>query len=165
MMKLPGSLCWILSSLVFAVRLVGAAEMEQLVLLPEMQKPEGIVYESYQRREELRTRSDSNAAMEAFRSKIVESWPQVTSIDWAEWSRYQVEATRGWHPPKSPGELSGQVVGRDDSTGRLFLEFRGPRLPASHEIVYRYLYFYSTFDPGTRKLGPIIATIRGWVLE
>lgn len=164
-MKLPRSVWIPLFSLFLAAGLPFASGAEKLVLVPEMEKPAGIVYEPAQQRDKLRSRADSAEALDALRAKVDASWSEVVATDWAQWSRYQVEATRGWKAPTTPGPLEGQIIGRDDATGRLYLELRGPRLPAKHEIVYRYLYFYSSFDPATKQLGPLVATIRGWVLE
>jgi hypothetical protein len=143
----------------------GVALAGDLVLVPEMQRPPGIVYEPVARRRELESRPESAKALEQLRRRVAELWPQLLKVDFVELSRYQVEATRGFRLPAEPGELEGHAVGRDEKDGRLYLELRGPRLPASHAIVYRYLYFYSSFDPATGELGPVIATIRGWVEE
>ena len=56
-------------------------------------------------------------------------------------------------------------MGRDSEAGLLYLEFQGPRLPARYDIVHRYLFFYASFDPATGQVGPVVTTIRGWVLE
>ena len=164
-MKLSRSLWITLFSLLLPSGLSFAADAEKLVVVPEMEKPAGIVYDPARRREQLRARSDSSEALDALRAKVADAWPDVVAVDWVQWSRYQVEATRGWKAPTAPGPLEGQIIGRDEATGRLSLELRGPRLPTKYEIVHRYLYFFSTFDPATKQLGPLVVTIRGWVLE
>ncbi len=136
-----------------------------LVLVPEMERPAQIIYQRRARRQALNSQKEARMALELLARVIAQNWPEIQKIDYETLSRFHVEMTKGWKPPEEPVISNAQVVGRDDGTGKLFLEAYGPRLPARYEIVYRYLVFYSSYDPVTHQLGPLVVTIRGRVLE
>lgn len=143
--------------------LPGAAP--DFTLVPEMERPAGVLYQDEDERLALRTKEAARRGLAALEQRIRALWPLLAEVDLVELSRYQVEATRSFRWPAEPGELEGQAVGVDEDAGLWHLELRGPRLPARYEIVHRHLYFYSTFDPATGELGSLVVTIRGWVLE
>ena len=136
-----------------------------LILVPEMERISGIRVERPSRRTELQSGPEAERALAAMRKRVTELWPQIRRVDLLALSRYQVEATKGYVLPDQPVELQARVVGRDARTGSLSVEIRGPRLPAKHAIVYRYLYLYCSFDPQTGTTDPLTVTIRGWVEE
>src|SRR5262245_39395398 len=124
----------------------GRAAQDELVLVPEMQRPSGILFDSAARRNELESRPESKRALELLRKRVEQLWPRLREVDLVALSRYQIEATRSFRLPPEPGGFEARIVGRDEKDGRLFLELRGPRLPARHAIVYRYLYLYCSFE-------------------
>lgn len=158
--------CRVLAGWIGLLFAFGPARAEEdLVLVPEMQPPQGILFEPAARRRELDGRPEAPRALDLLRKRVAQLWPRLCEVDLAELSRHHVEMTRGFRLPGEPGELEGRVIGRDAKDGRLYLELRGPRLPARFAIVFRYLYIYSSFEPATGTLGPLVVTIRGWVEE
>lgn len=135
-----------------------------LVLVPEMERPGGILYQDREARVALRSRRESEPALGLFRERAIELWPSIRRVDLLALSRVQVESTRGYSLPDRPGPFSGAVIGRE-LNGRLHLELRGPRLPTKYDIVHRYLYLYTVYDPSRSSFGETVVTIRGWVLE
>lgn len=134
-------------------------------LVPEMERPPGVLALSKTERQTLQKSDLARQGLARMEEEVRALWPRVREIDLVELSRYQVEATRDFRLAAEPGDFEGQVLARDDETKRWHLELRGPRLPARYDIVYRYLYFYATYDPATKKIDDLLVTIRGWVLE
>ncbi len=153
---------FVLAALLAGLALPGNAD-EPLTQVPEMERPPGIEYQSEVQRQALEQQAGGQRGLEVLEQHVRELWPQVRRVDLVALSKYQVEATRGYQLPDEPGELHGQVIARED--GLWYLELRGPRLPARYDIVFRYLYFYASYDPATEKLGKPVVTIRGWVEE
>lgn len=164
-MHLRDAMVAALALLAILTEAVIAGEIE-LVLVPEMERPPGIVYQPEAVRGKLRGAPDAARGLARLQERVEASWPELRRVDLAALSRrQQADLMRGYELPARPGPLEGQVVGKDESTGRIYIELRGPRLPARYEIVHRYLYFYASFEPASGELGPLVVTIRGWVLE
>ncbi len=134
-------------------------------LVPEMEPPEGIVAQPRAERRQLADRAEARQGLARLETWVAAEWPRIRQVDLAELSRFHVEQTRGFELPATPGELTGRPIGRDEASGRWYLELRGPRLPARYDIVHRYLYVFARFDPATGELDRLTVTIRGWVLE
>lgn len=134
-------------------------------LVPEMERPPGVLARSKAERRPLQKSAPARQGLARMEEEVRALWPRVREIDLVELSRNQVEATRGFRLAAEPADFEGQALAWDDASARWHLELRGPRLPARYDIVYRYLTFYATYDPATQEVGDIIVTIRGWVLE
>lgn len=152
--------CWTL-----AVPEARARDRADLTLVPEMERPPGILYQREEARRGFEKDAGARRGLAALEERVRALWPGLADVDLVELSRYQVEATRSFRWPAEPGELEGRAVAWDDDARLWHLELRGPRLPARYEVVHRHLYFYATFDPSTEELGGLVLTIRGWVLE
>ncbi len=133
-------------------------------LVPEMQQPEGILFQSRRARESLEGRAEARRGLARLEAWVEAHWPRIRQVDLVSLSRFHVEQTRGFELPADPGELTGRAIAVDEA-GLWYLELRGPRLPARYDIVHRYLYVFAGFDPATGELGGLNLTIRGWVLE
>ena len=144
---------------------LAAVSAEELVSVPEMERPEAILWQPVRQRAGFERGTDAAEGLRRFEVVARQRWREIRALDIEGLSRNQLSAMRGYTLPKQAGAFTGQAIGRDAATGRLYLELRGPRLPANYEIVYRYLYLYSWYDPATAQLGPVQVTIRGWVLE
>ncbi len=134
-------------------------------LVAEMQPLESIVAQPRRVREALKDDPEGQRGLARLEAWTHAEWSRIRGVDLASLSRFHVEQTVGFELPAEPGELTGRVIGRDESTGRWSLELRGPRLPARYDIVHRYLYLYASFDSATGQLDDQTVTIRGWVLE
>ena len=137
---------------------------DPFILIREMEEPEGILAQPRRQRHGLDESPEARRGLERLSARVASLWPRLREIDFAALSRFHVEETRGWQPPAEPGELTGRAIGRDEA-GHWYLEVRGPRLPARHDIVHRYLYVFARYDPATGELDRLRVTIRGWVLE
>ena len=134
-------------------------------LVPEMQEPSGLFVQSRSERADLQDDAEARRGLDLLRGRVEGLWPQLREVDWVALSQSHKDSTQGWRLPADTGELSGQVMGYDESSGRWTLELRGPRLPARYDIVHRYLHVYASFEPTTGTFDQLIVTIRGWVLE
>lgn len=134
-------------------------------LVPEMQPPTGILYQSKADRGAHQKSNQAQRSLSRLSATVHKIWPRIREIDLVALARYQIEATQGFVLPAEPDDLVGQIIGWDEESRLWHLELRGPRLPAKYDIVHRYLYFYATFDPASEKLSDLVVTIRGWVLE
>lgn len=136
-----------------------------LHLVPERERPVSILYQPPSVRRTLQERPDGQQGLERLRGEVRERWRELRELDLVALSRGHGEATRGYRLPAAPGTLEGQVVGLEEATGRLFLELRGPRLPATYDIVHRHLFVYASYDPTADTLADLTITIRAQVLE
>ena len=158
-------------SLIAALALIGVpssaegSDGSDFVLVGEMEPLEGIVAQPRRQREALAQRPDGRRGLERLEAWVAAEWPRIRRVDLVTLSRFHADETRDFELPAEPGELTGRVVGHQQSAGLWFLELRGPRLPARYDIVHRYLYVYASFEPATGELGRLTVTIRGWVLE
>ncbi len=148
----------------WVVSAVGAGS-DDFVLVPEMEQPEDLLFQSRRAREQLEDRAEARRGLERLEAWVEGHWAQIRRIDLAELSRFHVQQTRGFELPAEPGELTGRPIAADETSGLWYLELRGPRLPARYDIVHRYLYVFAGFDPATGELSGLTLTIRGWVLE
>jgi len=137
----------------------------EIVTVPEMERPDGILYQTAEERRAFAADADAERGLERFETHVRSVWPRIREVDLHGLSRYQVAATEGFRLPAEPGSFEGQAIAWDEEAGRWHLELRGPRLPTRYDIVYRYLHLYTTFDPVSGELGDLVVTIRGWVLE
>ena len=144
---------------------LAALPAQRLVAVPEMERPEAILWQPASQRGGFERGSDAAEGLRRFGLEARRRWRKIRDLDLEDLSRHQLSAMRGYRLPKEPGDFTAQAIGRDAASGRIFLELRGPRLPADYEIVHRYLHLYTWYDPATATLGPIQVTIRGWVLE
>lgn len=134
-------------------------------LVPEMERPTGIIYQAKADRKAYQKSSQASKGLSQLSAAVHRVWPQIRNIDLVALARYQIEATRGFELPVEPGDLVGQVVGWDHESRLWHLELQGPRLPAKYDIIHRYLTLYATYDPATEKVDDLVVTIRGWILE
>ena len=136
-----------------------------IALVPEMERPEGIEAQPPSIRATLVGNPVLEDGLERFRQRIRLDWPSIRDTDLVALSRFHVEATRGYRLPASPGALAGRVIGLDDDGAHAYLELRGPRLPASFDIVHRHLVFYARYSKTKGTLDRVTATIRLEVYE
>ncbi len=144
---------------------LSAAQGRTLVTVAEMEKPEGILWQPARRRGGFEHGVEAAAGLRRFEVEARRRWREIRRIDLEALSRSQRQAMRGYRLPEEPGVFAATAIGRDPVSGRIFLELRGPRLPADYEIIHRYLHLYTSYDPASADLGSIQVTIRGWVLE
>ncbi len=144
---------------------LAAVSAQELVTVPEMERPAAILWQPARERAGFERGADAAEGLRRFELAARQRWREIRALDLEELSRNQLSAMRGFRLPKQAGAFAAQAIGRDAASGRLFLELRGPRLPANYEIVHRYLHLYTWYDPATAQLGPMQVTIRGWVLE
>ncbi len=142
-----------------------AGASDAFTLVPEMEQPEGILFQPRHAREQLEGRAEARRGLARLEAWVGAHWPQIRRIDLAELSRFHVGETRGFELPAEAGELTGRAIAADEESGLWYLELRGPRLPARYDIVHRFLYVFAIFDPPTGELSGLTLTIRGWVLE
>lgn len=133
-------------------------------LVAEMETPPGIVAAPPSRRAALPGGADAADALSRFEAHVDGLWSALRDIDLVALSRFQVDAMDGYELPATFDDWRGKVIGQGED-GRLFLELRGPRLPARYDIVFRYLTVFVGFDPATSTLGRPVVTIRGWIEE
>ncbi len=134
-------------------------------LVPEMERPEGIEAQPAAVRAALAAEPQLREGLDSFRDRVRLMWPTLRDIDLVDLSRYHVEATRGYRLPAVPGALDGRIIGMDADGAHGFLELRGPRLPASFDIVHRHLVFYARFNTSTGAIDRVSVTIRLEVFE
>lgn len=144
---------------------LAAAADSGVILVAEMERPQGIVAARAAERRVLAGNRDGQQGLIAFRERIRKEWSSLRDLDVVEMSRYHVAAMRGWRRPEFPGELPGRIIGRDPDGTALYLELRGPRLPANFDIVHRHLTFYARYEPATGTLDRVSVTIRLEVFE
>ena len=133
-------------------------------LVGEMLNPAGIVASPARARRDLASHPAAQPAVQALRERVASQWTQIRNTDFVALSRFHVEATRGWQAPVKPGVLEARVIGVDER-GDLYLELRGPRLPASFDIVHRYITVFARYAPASGTLDRLTLSIRGEVLE
>ncbi|MEM9387758.1 MAG: hypothetical protein AAGA68_22075 [Pseudomonadota bacterium] len=148
----------------------GAVDAQQPTSLafnsvPEGQAPQGILAAARASRGSARlhahpAEADAVRELTAFAHA---HWEEIGALDVVGLSRFHVEATRGWHPPAEPHFNGAEVLAADDDA--LYLMLRGPRLPASFEIVHRYLVFFARYDLTSGQVGDVSVSIRGEVHE
>ena len=155
---------FLVAALLAGLAPVGIAD-EPFTQVPEMERPPGIEYQSKAERKALEQEAGGRRGLEVLEQHVRALWPQVREVDLVALSKYQVDTTRGYRLPEEPGDFHGQAIAWNAEDGLWYLELRGPRLPARYDIVFRYLYFYASYDPATEKLGKPVVTIRGWVEE
>ena len=133
-------------------------------LVPEGQAPQGILAAARASRPgTLESHPAGPDALRALTALVSERWYEVCVLDVVGLSRFHVEATRGWQAPSTPVFNGAELLAADDEA--LYLMLRGPRLPASFQIVYRHLVFYARYDLASGQLGEVSVSIRGEVHE
>lgn len=153
-----------------ATLIAGAAHAQQPSSLafssvPEGQAPQGILAAA--RASRATARLDAHPAEEHAVRELTAfaraHWEAIGALDVVGLSRFHVEATRGWHPPAEPNFHGAEVLAANDDA--LYLMLRGPRLPASFDIVHRYLVFFARYDLSSGQVGEVSVSIRGEVHE
>ncbi len=144
--------------------LTASAAPADFALVGEMLNPAGIIAAPAKGRSELSSHPAAAQATRALRERVTSEWSQIRSTDFVALSRFHVEATRGWRAPAKPGALEARVIGLDQH-GDLYLVLRGPRLPASFDIVHRYITVFARYAPASGTLDRLTLSIRGEVLE
>lgn len=139
------------------------AEASYFDQVGEMERPPGIVVATRRERAALAEHKDVGRALALLEQRVDQLWKDIRALDVPALSRYQLEATEGYSLPAKFEDWEGRVLGEND--GLLYLELRGPRLPAKYDIVFRYLYIFASFDPLTNEIGRPVVTIRGWIEE
>jgi len=136
------------------------------VTVLEMITPPGMVYTSASQARSTLTRSViGREALDQFETRLTRQWADLHRLDFGALARFHTTLTRGWTLPPEPALSHGQVIGRSQDRTTLYLELRGPRLPAPYAIVFRYAMFYGAFHLNTGRWEPTVVTIRGWVEE
>ena len=160
-----------LALLLLAAALLGASAdaqsdpaLQAFDLVPEMVTPPGIAVAPPSRRADLPSGPDIDEVLRQFQARVDSMWPAIRDVDLVALSRFQVKEMDTYKLPQSFDDWRGKVLGVSDD-GRLFLELRGPRLPARYDIVFRYLTVFSSFDPSSGAIGRPVVTIRGWIEE
>ena len=97
---------------------LAAPDSTVFTLVPEMERPQGILYQPETERRELRQKAAGQRGLRRLDEHVRALWPQVLKVDLVELSRYQVEATREFQLPSEPGKLEGQVIAWDDDAVR-----------------------------------------------
>lgn len=110
---------------------------------------------------------DAGAARQSCRGAAATLSAELQGLDWAALALPSYyTATAGFRP--SAGDLSElqiQIVGADERRPILLLEAKGPLLPQSRTLVYRWMALECHYDLEWGQVVALVATVRGEVQE
>lgn len=132
-------------------------------LVPEMETPPGVAAAKPSERAALPRGPETDRAKQRATAHVDALGDAIRGVDLVALSRFHVDEMAGYEVPE-PFDWQADLIGVAED-GRLSFELRGPRLPASYDIVFRYLTVFVSVDPATGAVGRPVVTIRGWIEE
>ena len=158
-------------ALLLALSVVGATSAEAdatlgtaaFTLVTEGARPPGIISARKVERDALQSHPRRAAAENALRARIASVWPQLRGLQVSDLARFDRDALQAATLPTTPAFHDGVVLAVTEDAMHLMV--RGPRLPASFEMVQRHLVFFARYEWASGQVRDVSVSIRAEVGE